>query len=367
MKILTVIGSRPQFVKAAMVSRAIKQHNHAAGTPAICEEIIHTGQHYDPEMSQIFFDQMDIPKPVHNLDAGSGLHGEMTGRMMTGVETQIIERRPDWVLLYGDTNSTLAGALAAAKLHVPIAHVEAGLRSFNRKMPEEINRVLTDHISQLLFCPTHTAIENLKKEGINQGVCKIGDVMYDAALVFSELAETKSQILETLQIQSGAYYLSTCHRPENTDYPERLKGILSALETLTADMPVVLPLHPRTRKCIAQQNLQSTCPSVKLIDPISFLDMVQLEKNAHMILTDSGGIQKEAYFHGVPCVTLRDETEWVETLQAGWNQLAGACTDIILECVSNASPGEPIDQYGDGEASQQVVNLLLGEPAVPEG
>jgi UDP-GlcNAc3NAcA epimerase len=207
MKILTVIGARPQFVKAAMVSRAIKQNNRSGGTPAICEEIIHTGQHYDPEMSQIFFDQMDIPKPVHNLDAGSGLHGEMTGRMMTGVETQIIERRPDWVLLYGDTNSTLAGALAAAKLHVPIAHVEAGVRSFNRRIPEEINRVLTDHVSQLLFCPTHTATENLKKEGITQGVCKIGDVMYDAALAFSQLADTQSRILENNQIQPGGYYL----------------------------------------------------------------------------------------------------------------------------------------------------------------
>ncbi len=311
LKILAVVGARPQFVKAAMVSRAVLRHNERGGSPAVVEELVHTGQHYDHAMSQVFFDEMGIPPPSVNLAVGSGSHGQTTGRMLEGIEREIEARLPDWVLVYGDTNSTLAAALAAAKLHVPVAHVEAGLRSFNRRMPEEVNRVLTDHVAELLFCPTRAAVENLAREGIARGVHHVGDVMYDAALAFGEMARRRSRILEELGLTPKQYHLATVHRAENTDDRARLSGILEGLGELARETPVVLPLHPRTRKRIGESGLESVTGSIRLIEPVPFLDMVRLEQEAKVILTDSGGVQKEAYFHGVPCVTLRDETEWV--------------------------------------------------------
>jgi len=365
LKILTVVGARPQFIKAAMVSRAIVEHNRQGANPTVVEEIIHTGQHYDDNMSDIFFRQMGIPEPVVNLHAGTGLHGEMTGRMLCAIEEEIVSRKPDWVLVYGDTNSTLAGALAAAKLQVPVAHVEAGLRSFNRRMPEEINRVLTDHVSSLLFCPTQAAVDNLSREGITRGVHHVGDVMYDAALVFAEIAAHTSTILRDLNLTPGKYYLATVHRAENTDDPDRLWNVINALNSL--EETVVLPLHPRTRKILQRVSPSlltpnaspaKPSPSLRIVDPVSFLDMVELEKNARCILTDSGGVQKEAYFHGVPCVTLREETEWVETVQAGWNQVVGAETERIVAAVCRAKPGKPITQYGRGSSAAEIVRLL---------
>ena len=359
MKILAIVGARPQFIKAAMVSRAIAAHNQSGGHPRITEEIIHTGQHYDANMSQIFFEQMGIPKPVLNLEAGNGNHGQMTGKMLAGIEQAIMERQPDWILVYGDTNSTLAGALAAAKLHIPVAHVEAGLRSFNRRMPEEINRVLTDHVSTLLFCPTTSSVANLAKEGITKGVHHVGDVMYDAALHFGQLADNRSRILEQLALRPGNYLLATVHRAENTDDPIRLKNILTAFDQMPH--PVILPIHPRTRKKIQLLPEQGTnfFTNIRLIDPVSFLDMVMLEKNARIVLTDSGGVQKEAYFHGVPCVTLRDETEWIETVDAGWNQIVGADYEMIIQASRRAKPGVPVYEYGNGKTSEIILNQWM--------
>ena len=365
MKLLTIVGARPQFIKAAMVSRAIIAHNQlvTSHSSLVTEDILHTGQHYDPNMSDIFFKQMQIPEPVVNLHAGTGMHGEMTGRMLAQIEKEIVERKPDWLLVYGDTNSTLAGALAAAKLHVPVAHVEAGLRSFNKRMPEEINRILTDNVSTLLLCPTHAAIANLANEGITQGVHHVGDVMYDAALVFGEIAAAKSTIIVDLGLTPGEYLLATVHRAENTDDPIRLQSILSAFAKL--DKPVIFPVHPRTRLKIADlfpspvTRHSSLFSNIHFIAPISYLDMVQLEKHAHCILTDSGGVQKEAYFHGVPCVTLRDETEWVETVKAGWNQVVGADTMKIITAVGQANAGTTITEYGQGRSSEQVLRFLL--------
>jgi len=364
MKILTIVGARPQFIKAAMVSRAILKHNQERAAPVITEEIIHTGQHYDHAMSQIFFDEMGIPKPVRNLQVKSSLHGEMTGAMLAGIEAEIISRKPDWVLVYGDTNSTLAGALAASKLQVPVAHVEAGLRSFNRRMPEEINQILTDHISDLLFCPTVRAVENLSAEGIgkNETVIHTGDVMYDAALVFGEIAQKKSRILEKLSLRPKEYYLMTLHRAENTDNPGRLREILDVAGILTDESPLVFPVHPRTRKRIAEAGLQkrvANFPNLKYIDPVSFPDMVRLEQEAKVILTDSGGVQKEAYFHHVPCVTLRDETEWAETVAAGWNRIAGADADRIVSAVRDSAPGREISEYGQGKAAELIVDTFF--------
>ena len=372
MRLLTIVGARPQFIKAAMVSRAISAYNaRIAGcksvdfgcpSPSITEVILHTGQHYDPNMSDIFFNQMRIPEPVVNLDINGGSHGEMTGRMLSAIEREILAHKPERVLVYGDTNSTLAGALAAAKLHVPVAHVEAGLRSFNRSMPEEINRVLTDCVSSLLFCPTHVAVENLAREGITKGVHHVGDVMYDAAIVFGDIAVATSSALTDLGLDAGEYLLVTVHRAENTDDPARMEEILDALQKLSETRTVVFPVHPRTRQkmtALGLFNQTSQNRSLRLIPPVSFLDMVQLEKNAKVILTDSGGIQKEAYFHGVPCVTLREETEWVETIDAGWNTLAGKNADRIIEAALSAKPGKDIDQYGNGHASEKVVALLI--------
>jgi len=363
LKIVTIVGARPQFIKAAMTSRVIKEHNARTGDEVLEEIFVHTGQHYDENMSRIFFDQMQISLPKYNLEVGSGTHGGTTGRMLVGIENILLDEKPDLVLVYGDTNSTLAGALAAAKVHIPVAHVEAGLRSFNKRMPEEINRILTDHVSQLLFCPTMVAVNNLRNEGITRGVNNVGDVMYDATLMFRELAEEKSCILFDLGVESGSYCLATVHRAENTESPERLKSIFSTfIELATVDCPIILPLHPRTAACIKRQELETLIYSntaLRVIEPVSFLDMVLLEKHSKIILTDSGGVQKEAYFHGVPCVTLRDETEWVETIEAGWNQLAGAIKDNIIKAVNAAAKGRSILDYGVGDAAAKIVSSIL--------
>jgi UDP-GlcNAc3NAcA epimerase len=310
---------------------------------------------------------MGIPKPAYNLHIGSGSHGDTTGRMLAGIEKVILEEQPDWVLVYGDTNSTLAGALAASKLHVPVAHVEAGLRSFNKKMPEEINRILTDHVSSLLFCPTTTAVKNLATEGITDNVHHVGDVMYDAALVFGELAEKQSSILDDLSLTPKSYYLATVHRAENTDDPKRLKNIFSAFEEVASQhCPIILPLHPRTRARLLTENLASengelltfANPYLQAVPPVSFLDMVMLEKNAKRILTDSGGVQKEAYFHGVPCVTLRDETEWVETVEAGWNVVASSNMENIMDVIFVPAEKKCIYDFGVGGSSKKIISYL---------
>ena len=368
LKILSIVGARPQFIKAAVVSKAILENDK------IQEVILHTGQHYDKMMSQIFFDQMKIPKPKYNLQVGSGTHGHTTGQMLSGIERVILEERPDWVLVYGDTNSTLAGALAASKLHIPVAHVEAGLRSFNKRMPEEINRVLTDHVSSLLFCPTTTAVKNIKNEGINKGIHHVGDVMYDAALLFGSIAEQQSDILTRLQLLPDFYYLATVHRAENTDDPKRLIGIFEAFNRIaTKECPIILPLHPRTRAALLRHHLASLVDEhsagdagiatknkyLRLICPVSFLDMVMLEKHATVILTDSGGIQKEAYFHSIPCVTLREETEWTETVEVGWNHLVGSDTKLICRCVrSSSTEKKMIEEYGKGDSSKVLVDII---------
>ena len=364
LKIATIIGARPQFIKAAMVSLSIKKHNFEKKPPIISEILIHTGQHYDDNMSRVFIDQLDIPRPHYNLEVGSGTHGQMTGNMLIEIENVLLKEQPDWVLVYGDTNSTIAGAIAAAKLHIPVAHVEAGLRSFNRRMPEEINRVLTDCISSLLFCPTDTAVMNLKKEGITNGVFKLGDVMYDAFLFYRKLTYKKSSILADLKVIPKGYCLATVHRQENTDDPERLASIFNAFEDLaSAECPLIIPLHPRTRKYLKRYKvLDNLNSNVRLIPPLNYLDMVSLECNARVILTDSGGLQKESYFAKVPCVTLRDETEWLETVQAGANFLSGADTDSILkafEIAMNSSIKTLGGLYGVGNASQKIINNLI--------
>jgi UDP-GlcNAc3NAcA epimerase len=350
MKVVSIVGARPQFIKAAPLSRGLRKVHQ--------EVLVHTGQHYDPLLSTVFFEELDIPQPDYNLGVGSASHGQQTGEMLTRVEEVLIQEDPDWVLVYGDTNSTLAGALAAIKLHIPVAHVEAGLRSFNRRMPEEINRVLTDHISTLLFCPTETAVRNLAREGLTKGVHNVGDVMYDAALHNSQLAERKSRILENLGLSPKGYLLATVHRPDNTDLPQNLCSIAAALSSLEAT--VLLPLHPRTRKALHALGI-TLGGNVRVVEPVGYLDMLILERNACLILTDSGGIQKEAYFFAVPCVTLRQETEWVETVEAGWNVLVGADRRKIVEAVESFYPqGERANLFGDGQASVKVVEILCG-------
>jgi UDP-GlcNAc3NAcA epimerase len=348
MRVVSIIGARPQFIKAAVVSRALRRRH--------VEVLVHTGQHYDANMSAIFFDELDLPEPDVNLGVGSGLHGEQTGAMLAGIEQVLLRERPAWVLVYGDTNSTLAGALAAAKLHIPVAHVEAGLRSFNRRMPEEINRVVTDHLSVALFCPSQTAVDNLAAEGITHGVHLVGDVMADALAFAVERAKTGSSVLARLGVCERGYLLVTVHRAENTDDALRLGNILQALNAL--EEPVLFPVHPRTRKAIAALGLR-LAPHVRLLEPIGYLDMVRLEQLARLILTDSGGIQKEAYWLGVPCVTLREETEWVETVQAGWNILAGAGTDRIVQVVRNmVPPATRAGLYGGTNVARRCVALL---------
>lgn len=356
MKIVTVVGARPQFVKAAAVSRVIQNEFKTD----IDECIVHTGQHYDENMSKVFFDELEIPKPAINLNISGGGHGVMTGGMLASIEGVLEKERPDWVLTYGDTNSTLAGALAAVKLHIPVAHVEAGLRSGNMRMPEEVNRILTDRVSDLLFCPTETALSNLASEGITSGCHNVGDVMFDVARFYSERAASQSSLLSDMQLQTGQFALATCHRAENTDNPKRLKGIISALAEIATTMPVILPLHPRTRAIVAEHNWEEKLIGVTVVDPLSFLDMVALEQSAKIILTDSGGVQKEAFFYGVPCITLRNETEWVETVRFGWNTLAGANKKDILDAVDSIDLLQPVTQevYGDGNAASKILNFL---------
>jgi len=355
-RIITIIGARPQFIKAVPVSKELSKAN-------IKEILVHTGQHYDYAMSEAFFDELEIPEPKHNLGVGSGSHALQTGEIMKRLEPVIIDERPDMVIIYGDTNSTLAGTITASKLHIPVAHVEAGLRSFNRDMPEEINRVLADHVAGLLFCPTNTAVKNLKAEGITKNVYHVGDVMYDAALQFSKKARERSTILSKLDLRPGGYILSTIHRGENTDDKVRLTNIFKALNVMVNEMPVVLPLHPRTDKMLNYFGINKLVEKINIIEPVGFLDMISLESNAKLIITDSGGVQKEAYFHKVPCVTLRDETEWTETVEAGWNILADPSTaEKVVESsrrmIGSLDNRGDIGEYGDGDASKKIVEVV---------
>lgn len=389
MKIITIVGARPQFIKAAAVSRAIAAHNIMSGDTKACvhETLVHTGQHFDDNMSNVFFSELGINKPAYHLGIHGCGHGEMTGRMLIGIEKVLLEQKPDIVLVYGDTNSTLAGALAAVKLHVPIAHVEAGLRSFNMAMPEEINRILTDRISTILFCPTDTAVKNLRYEGLGQSsywqvsniiqnnpsiepfVCNVGDVMYDVSLYYGTQVKETGGVLGALSkshgMKPGSYCLATIHRAENTDHPERLRNIFSALCKFRKEIPVVIPLHPRTRKILEslEPGIADIDPgALIIIEPVGYLDMVQLEKYAALIATDSGGVQKEAFFYGVPCVTLRDETEWIELVDSGWNRLAPpAAIDEILTSLraSLGSKGLDIKPFGAGNASEKIVTHIL--------
>jgi len=358
-KVVTIVGARPQFIKAAALSRAIRDDF----ARRIEEVLVHTGQHFDANMSAVFFEELGIPHPRHNLEISGGTHGAMTGRMLEAVEAVLMQEKPDWVLIYGDTNSTLAGALAAAKLHIPVAHVEAGLRSHNMRMPEEVNRIVSDRISTLLLCPTQTAVTNLASEGIFKGVHNVGDVMYDVALYYRDKAREQSKVLESLGLAANDFALATCHRAENTDDPERLKNILEALSTVAAELPVVLPLHPRTRKLVIENGLGHLLQPLKITEPLPFLDMVALEQSARLILTDSGGVQKEAFFYGVPCITMRDETEWVETVELGMNQLVGASKVGIQKAVFEVMGGNvstPDERpYGDGLASQKIAQFLI--------
>jgi UDP-GlcNAc3NAcA epimerase len=392
-KIITVVGARPQFIKAAAVSRAIQSWNDENSRQKINELIAHTGQHYDKNMSDIFFKEMQIPQPHFNLEVGSGYHGEQTGLMLSKLESIFLEERPDYVLVYGDTNSTLAGSLAASKLHIPIAHIEAGLRSFNKRMPEEQNRVLTDHLSTILFCPTETAINNLKREGFSQlfdrynitfdspAIIQSGDVMYDCALFYGVLAEKKREIfskfhLKSTEKQISPYVLSTIHRPENTDSPERLHEILSALKQINEGIPVILPLHPRTLNIIHQSSkLKKLVGTLKIIEPVSYLEMVLLEKNCSFICTDSGGVQKEAFFFKKPCITMRDQTEWKETVVAGWNVVTGGkkerilnSTRKVMEWIAHPEGRSPFQGrinktteslFGSGNSADKIVSKLI--------
>ncbi len=360
-KILTVVGARPQFIKAAIVSRAI------ACSGSISETIVHTGQHYDDNLSRAFFDDLRIPSPAHNLGVGSGTHGLQTGRMLEKLEQVMLDVRPDIVLVYGDTNSTLAATLAASKLPIPVGHVEAGLRSYNRRMPEEINRIVSDHLSTFLFAPTSTAVENLETEGVpRERIYLTGDVMYDAAIHYGGEADQKSSILERLGLEPKGYILATIHRAENTDEATRLKAIVEAFVRIAQEMPIVLPLHPRTRSRLIESDLLSSLEgAVRIIEPAGYLDMISLEKNARLIATDSGGVQKEAYFYQVPCVTLRDETEWVELVKAGWNRCVSphlgkdAIKEALMEWSTLFHPPAATEPfYGSGNASQIIVETL---------
>lgn len=358
LKVVTIVGARPQFIKAAAVSRVIRDQyaNH------IEEVLDHTGQHYDGNMSQVFFDELDIPHPQYNLEISGGAHGAMTGRMLEAIENVLLSEKPDWVLVYGDTNSTLAGALGAAKLHIPVAHVEAGLRSFNKRMPEEINRILSDHVSKLLFCPTIAAVRNLESEGIHHGILNVGDVMYDVVKHYLPKALVANIALEKLRLHAGSFALATCHRAENTDDRDRLAAILRALERVSEDMPVVIPLHPRTKKVIDAFQLTDLLKSLNVIEPLPYLEMIAIEHAAKLILTDSGGVQKEAFFFGVPCITLRDETEWVETVDLGMNVLCGANTENIVSTANRLVTSKPVcadKPYGKGDASSKIIKFLV--------
>ncbi len=357
MKITTIVGARPQFIKAAALTRCLKHEKN------IQEIIIHTGQHYDESMSNVFFNELDIPKPDYNLGIGGGSHGQNTGRMIEKIESVLFDIRPDYLLVYGDTDSTLAGGLAAAKLHIPVIHVEAGLRSYNRQMPEEINRVLTDHVADLLLAPTQTAVDNLLREGIDENRIRlVGDIMYDAALFYADQAESRSRITEKLELNHQEYILATIHRQENTDNKIRLSAILQGFTA--SSLPVILPVHPRTAKKLEQFSL-TLPPPVLAIDPVGYLDMVMLEKKAKLIVTDSGGVQKEAFFHKVPCITCRQETEWVELVEAGVNKLVKP--EELGKILASHQPDtsinfpENLDLYGDGNSAEKIIDILVQE------
>ena len=359
LKVVTVVGTRPQFVKASMVSRAFRSH------PEIQEILVHTGQHYDSNLSEIFFAELGIPEPSFHLGIGSGTHGYQIARMLEPIEQVLIQEQPAWVLVYGDTNSTLAGALAASKLHLPLAHIEAGLRSFNRNMPEELNRVLTDHASDLLFPPTDLAERNLRTEGIAaERIRLVGDVMCDAARYFQCLAERQSTILDRFQLDSQRYILATVHRAENTDCGDRLRTILRGLDEAATGLPIIFPLHPRTRSVLANlEGFTKLSERLRFVDPVGYLDMAMLERNARLIVTDSGGVQKEAFFYSVPCVTLRTETEWQELIELGWNRLAPPTSAnsvaTALQKALTETPRMSRNPYGDGHAAEHVVQHLL--------
>jgi len=349
MRVASIVGARPQFIKCILVSNELRKKHE--------EILIHTGQHYDYEMSELFFDELKIPKPDYNLGVGSASHGEQTGRMLIEVEKVLLKEKPDLVLVYGDTNTTLAGALASVKLHIPVGHVEAGLRSFNRSMPEEINRILVDHISDILFAPTKTAVNNLRKEGISRGIYLVGDVMYDILKKSISIAE-KSRILEKLGLTPKEYFLATVHRASNTDNVKNLSSILEAFSEI--EEKIVFPIHPRTLNFIKKHNLEKKMKrNILAIKPVGYFDFICLEKNAKKIITDSGGVQKEAYILGVPCITLREETEWVETVDHGWNILVGSNKERIIDAVLHFKPkcGRK-NLFGDGNASKKIVKIL---------
>jgi UDP-GlcNAc3NAcA epimerase len=357
MKIVSIVGARPQFIKAAVVCRALR------AVAGVRETLVHTGQHYDENMSDVFFSELEIPKPDVHLGIGSGSHGVQTGRMLEAIERTLLETKPDCVLVYGDTNSTLAGALAAAKLHVPVAHVEAGLRSFNRRMPEEINRVVADHLSTMLFAPTQAAVDNLVREGIGADRTTLtGDVMYDVSLYYGAKAQRESTVLRSLDLAPRGFVLATVHRAENTDDPARLTAIIKGLSSIAEKLPVVLPVHPRTRGAMQRAGLQNHDGRLKLIEPVGYLDMLLLERSAAVIATDSGGVQKEAFFYETPCVTLRYETEWVELVELGWNRLCPPISaDEIYKTVLLAigSKGLAAKPYGDGDAANRIAQILV--------
>jgi UDP-GlcNAc3NAcA epimerase len=379
MKIVTIVGARPQFIKAGAISRRIQEFNERLEPRRykkgwIQEILVHTGQHYDTLMDKVFFEELKLPKPGYHLGVGSGSHSQQTGMMLERIDPILQKENPEVVLVYGDTNSTLAGALAAAKLNIPVAHVEAGLRSYNHNMPEEINRLLTDHLSTLLFCPTTQSVRNLLKEGIKDGstriVKNVGDVMYDSILFYSKLAEKNSTILHDLSltnpqcgIRNLQYYLATLHRAENTDNPKKLKSILKALDEIGKNTPVILPRHPRTKKMMKVYRLFSKFKNIRFIEPVPYLDMLRLEKNAKAILTDSGGVQKESYWLGVPCFTLREETEWVETIESKWNLLVGTEAGRIVKKVRQREVrGKYLKRrglFGDGKAGHKIVRILM--------
>jgi UDP-GlcNAc3NAcA epimerase len=347
MKIISIIGARPQFIKAAVIHRELLKHH------AVQSLIVHTGQHYDHNMSRVFFDELNIPDPDYNLEVGSSTHGIQTGLMMQRLEEVILKENPSWCIVYGDTNSTIAGALVSIKLHIPVAHVEAGLRSYNRKMPEEINRISTDHISSLLFAPTRNAVNILKQEGLKNKTIFSGDVMYDSILHYQSIIKEKQSEFKK---PDKPFYLTTIHRQENTDNRQNLSNIFKALSKL--DKQIILPLHPRTKRYLEKYNIQVS-PNINLVKPVSYLHMINLLMNCEMVLTDSGGLQKEAYFLRKPCISLRDETEWIETLNGKWNQLAGCDIDKIIKFSLNSIDGDQKKAFGDGHAGEKIVNKIL--------
>lgn len=353
MKIVTVVGARPQFIKAGIVSKKLRNSHQ--------EVMVHTGQHYDYNMSDAIFEDLGMPAPDYNLEIGSGTHGMQTGRMLEKIETVLLLEKPDMTLVYGDTNSTIAGALASSKLQIPVFHIEAGLRSFNMRMPEEQNRILTDHISSLYSCPTSTAVQNLKREGIEKNVYYTGDVMYDAAIYTQKIAAEKSPILEKLALEENDYTLVTIHRAENTDNIARLQEIFNGLSKLAGK--IIIPLHPRTKKIIGKYGIKADDTNIEIIEPVSYIDMIRLESKSGMIITDSGGVQKEAFFFKKPCVTLRNETEWVETLKDGWNQLVGPSSDKLLTAIENIYRRNYVDipqgkYYGNGKAADKIIQIM---------